>query len=180
MILLDMCGVLLSSQNFDAGQCYQINSGNLSRQRQRQFPHTTNALMGADLWCQHDIQLPTDTSSSQPYTLYWVWDWPTAPGVCQNVPNGKQELYTTCMDVDIVFGDGISDMANSGFIAGQDLNSAAVSSELGLYGESFSGKQLVTSATTFHPSVTISGILGIPLVNLTGCEIRFIFWLLRA
>jgi hypothetical protein len=34
------------------------------------------------------------------------------------------------MDVDIVFGDGISDMASSGFIAGQDLNGAAVSSEL--------------------------------------------------
>jgi hypothetical protein len=34
------------------------------------------------------------------------------------------------MDVDIVSGDSISDMASSGFIAGQDLNSAAVSSEL--------------------------------------------------
>jgi hypothetical protein len=31
------------------------------------------------------------------------------------------------MDVDIVSGDSISDMASSGFIAGQDLNSAAVS-----------------------------------------------------
>ena len=29
-------------------------------------------------------------------------------------------------------------------------------------------------------SLEISGILGIPLVNLTGCEIRFVFWLLRA
>src|SRR5271156_5311150 len=28
--------------------------------------------------------------------------------------------------------------------------------------------------------VTISDILGVPLVNLTGCEIRFVFWLLRA
>jgi hypothetical protein len=28
--------------------------------------------------------------------------------------------------------------------------------------------------------VTISGILGIPLLSLTGCEIRFVFWLLRA
>jgi hypothetical protein len=27
-------------------------------------------------------------------------------------------------------------------------------------------------------NVTISGILGIPLVNLTGCEICFVFWLL--
>jgi hypothetical protein len=34
------------------------------------------------------------------------------------------------MDVDIYLGDGISDIASSGFIAGQDLNSAAVSSEL--------------------------------------------------
>ena len=28
--------------------------------------------------------------------------------------------------------------------------------------------------------VTISGILGIPLVNLTGCVIRFVFSLLQA
>ena len=62
--------------------------------------------------------------------MYWVWDWPTAPDVDPNVPDGKQELYTTCMDIDIVAGDGISDMASSEFIAGQDLNSATVSSEL--------------------------------------------------
>jgi hypothetical protein len=30
----------------------------------------------------------------------------------------------------------------------------------------------------FMQFVTISGILGIPLVNLTGCEIRFVFWFL--
>jgi hypothetical protein len=30
------------------------------------------------------------------------------------------------------------------------------------------------------PCVTISGILGIPLVNLTGYEIRFAFWFLWA
>jgi hypothetical protein len=124
----DMRGVLLSSQNFDDGQCYQINSGNISQQRQQQFPHTANALMGADLWCQHDIQLPANAPSGQPYTLYWVWDWPTTPGVDPNVPDGKQELYTTCIDVDIS-GDGISGMTSSGFIAGQDFNSAAVSSE---------------------------------------------------
>src|SRR4051794_7912701 len=53
----DMRGVLLSSQNFDDGQCYQINSGIISQQRQQQFPHTANTLMGADLWCQQDIQL---------------------------------------------------------------------------------------------------------------------------
>ena len=45
---------------------------------------------------------------------------------------------------------------------------------------------LPTSATEIKSfiistrGVTILGILGIPLVNLTGCEIRFVFWLLRA
>src|SRR5277367_3063736 len=110
------------AKNFDDGQCHQINSSPISQQRQQQFPHTADTLMGADLWCQHDIQLPANAPSGQPYTLYWVWDWPTAPGVDPNVPNGKQELYITCMDVDIVSRDGISDMASSGFIAGQDLN----------------------------------------------------------
>lgn len=40
------------------------------------------------------------------YTLYWVWDWPTAartPGF----PNGKPEVYTTCMDVDVVDAAGL-------------------------------------------------------------------------
>jgi hypothetical protein len=129
-MILDMRGVLLSSQNFDDGQCYQINSGNISQQRQQQFPRTANALMGADLRCQHDIQLPADAPSGQTVHLVLVWNWLTALGVDPNVPNGKQELYTTCMDVDIVFGDGISDMASSGFIAGLDLNRDAVSSEL--------------------------------------------------
>jgi hypothetical protein len=30
-------------------------------------------------------------------------------------------------------------------------------------------------STSMRRVVTISGILGIPLVNLTGCEIRFVF-----
>jgi hypothetical protein len=34
------------------------------------------------------------------------------------------------MDINIVSGDSISNIASSGFIAGQDLNSTAVSSEL--------------------------------------------------
>jgi hypothetical protein len=126
----DLRGVLLSSQNFDDGQCYQINSSPISQQRQQQFAHSADALMGADLWCQQDIQLPANAPCGQPYTIYWVWDWPTSPGVDSNIPNGKQELYTTCMDVDIISGDGDSALASSGFIAGQDLNSAAVPSEL--------------------------------------------------
>ena len=97
----DKRGVLLASQPFDDGQCYQVNSGNISTERQKQYPHTSNQLMGANLWCQNDIALPADAPSGKPYTLYWVWDWPTAPGVDPNLPNGKAEIYTTCMDIDI-------------------------------------------------------------------------------
>ncbi|KAK3173764.1 hypothetical protein OEA41_007096 [Lepraria neglecta] len=97
----DKRGVLLATQPFDDGQCYQVNSGNISTERQNQYPHTANQLMGASLWCQNDIALPADAPSGKPYTLYWVWDWPTAPGVDPNLPNGKAEIYTTCMDIDI-------------------------------------------------------------------------------
>ena len=125
----DKRGVLLSSQNFDDGQCYQVNSSPISAQRQAEFPHTADALMGINMWCQQDIALPANAPSGQPYTLYWVWDWPTAPGIDPGVPNGKQEIYTTCMDVDIISGGGNSNFASSGFIANQDLNYAAVPSE---------------------------------------------------
>jgi hypothetical protein len=125
----DKRGVLLSSQNFDDGQCYQVNSGTISQQRQQEFPHTAEALMGVNIWCQQDIALPANAPSGQPYTLYWVWDWPTAAGVDPGLPNGKPEIYTTCMDVDIVSSSGPSNNAAAGFITGQDLNYAAVASE---------------------------------------------------
>ena len=97
----DKRGKLLATQPFDDGRCYQVNSGSISTARQSQYPHEANQLMGANLWCQNDISVPTDTPSGQPYTLYWVWDWPTMPGVDPNLPNGKAEIYTTCMDIDV-------------------------------------------------------------------------------
>jgi hypothetical protein len=121
---------LLSSQNFDDGQCYQVNSGTISQQRQQEFPHEADALMGVNLWCQQDIALPANAPSGQPYTLYWVWDWPTAAGVDPGLPNGKPEIYTTCMDVDITSGSGTSNNVPAGFVTGQDLNHAAVAAEL--------------------------------------------------
>ena len=119
-------GVLLATRNFDDGQCYQINSGSISKARQKEFPHQANQLMGANLWCQSDVTLPTSISGSS-YTLYWVWDWPTAPGTA-GFPNGKNETYTTCMDISISSGSGSSQSID--FIQNQDLNSAAIQSEL--------------------------------------------------
>ncbi|RDW73239.1 hypothetical protein BP6252_07146 [Coleophoma cylindrospora] len=120
-------GVLLATKFFDDGQCYQANSASISQVRQKEFAHATTSLMGPDLWCQNDIQLPSNVTGT--YTLYWVWDWPTL-----NADNtvAKNESYTTCMDVDIsnVASSGSSKKAVS-FAKGQDLNFAAVSSELG-------------------------------------------------
>ena len=97
----DKRGVLLAVQPYDDGRCYQVNSGSISTQRQSLYPHQADQLMGTSLWCQNDISLPANAPTGKPYTLYWVWDWPTAPGVDPGLPKGKAEIYTTCMDVDI-------------------------------------------------------------------------------
>ncbi|PLB45562.1 hypothetical protein P170DRAFT_389500, partial [Aspergillus steynii IBT 23096] len=122
----DKRGVLLSTQDFDDGQCYQINGGKISKDRQAKFPHEADELMGANLWCQQDIRLPENLPSDKLYTLYWVWDWPTAPGVDRSLPRGKQELYTTCMDVQLTGKSDSKEHAQAKYVDGQSLNSAAV------------------------------------------------------
>ncbi|KIX07412.1 uncharacterized protein Z518_02065 [Rhinocladiella mackenziei CBS 650.93] len=124
-------GVLLSTRDFDDGQCYQVNGGQISQQRQQQFPHTPNSLMGADLWCQQDIEIPSDAPTGQPYTLYWVWDWPTLPGTA-GFPDGKQEIYTTCMDIDIVDDTGVDPVSKvqASYAQGQPLENAGIAEQL--------------------------------------------------
>ena len=97
----DKRGKLLATQNFDDGRCYQVNSGAISKARQSQYPHSPDKTMGTDLWCQTDIKIPDDAPAGKPYTLYWVWDWPTEPNVDPAIPKGKAEIYTTCMDIDV-------------------------------------------------------------------------------
>lgn len=126
----DRRGRLLATQPFDDGVCYQINSGNISTARQAAHPHEPDQLSGANLWCQNDIAIPTDAPTGKPYTIYWVWDWPTAPGVDPNLPKGKAELYTTCMDVDIVAKPAskrrVKARQQAAPSAGNNLNSAAI------------------------------------------------------
>ncbi|KAL8822658.1 MAG: hypothetical protein Q9191_006608 [Dirinaria sp. TL-2023a] len=123
-------GKLLATFNYDDGQCYQVNGGAISQSRQKQDAHTADQTMGADLWCQNDLQLPTDAPSGKPYTLYWVWNWPTAPGT-PGVPNGKLEFYTTCMDIN-VNGQASNNKAESSisFKQGQNLDSAGVAGQI--------------------------------------------------
>ena len=175
----DKRGVLLSTRDYDDGQCYQVNGGEISLTRQKTFVHTANPLMGADLWCQQDIQIPASAPSGQPYTLYWVWDWPTMPGTA-GFPEGKQEIYTTCMDVDIVQNADTQQKAvGVSFVKGQDLGNAGVAAQVAdianptaVTGQSIpfqaasgtpsptddSGKQtLSAAATTTQPSSQTSG-----------------------
>lgn len=97
----DKRGKLLATQDYDDGVCYQINGGDISQSRVKEFPHQADDVMGRDIWCQNDIALPSDLSVGKPYTLYWVWDWSTLPNIDPNLPDGKVEIYTTCMDIDI-------------------------------------------------------------------------------
>lgn len=100
-------GRLLATRNYDDGQCYQMNDGVISTSRQKQFNKVATNPQGADLWCQADIQLPTDLTTASNYTLYWVWDWPTLSKANamigeKGVNVTKPEIYTSCMDLKIV------------------------------------------------------------------------------
>lgn len=125
-------GRLLTSQYFDDGQCYQINIGYISEQRQTQFHRVAEpgSFQGANLWCQTDVLLPNDLEVGKDYTLYWVWDWPTMDGTgTVTLP----ELYTTCMDVTIAEAKNVG---NTGAVVLADGDSTSVPFvEIRNYGE---------------------------------------------
>ncbi|KAL4998808.1 hypothetical protein BDV10DRAFT_166322 [Aspergillus recurvatus] len=143
-------GVLLAKRDYDDGRCYQVNGGEISQKRQKEFPHEADQYMGGDLWCQADIALPSNAPSGKPYTLYWVWDWPTAAGVEPSLPNGKQEVYTTCMDVDVVGHPDSRTSTDAKYDHDQSLNGASVPEQ---FKEIFSSKSGGSSeATSIEPA----------------------------
>ncbi|KAK8193776.1 uncharacterized protein BKA78DRAFT_249062, partial [Phyllosticta capitalensis] len=99
----DKRGKLLVSQNFDDNRCYQINSSPISTTRQKEYPDPIPGQPGTnnEQYCETDVKIPEDISSSKPYALYWVWQWPTAPNMDPSLPDGKDEWYTTCSDVSV-------------------------------------------------------------------------------
>ena len=151
----DKRGKLLATQPFDDGHCYQVNSGSISQQRLQQYPHPADQLMGADLWCQNDIKLPIDAVSGKPYTLYWVWDWPTEPGVDPSLPKGKAEIYTTCMDVDITAANKRDFMEPRALQARASGNGAVNSAAIPSYMSSLSasGSSAPIASSTLLPTV---------------------------
>ncbi|PGH05506.1 hypothetical protein AJ80_08327 [Polytolypa hystricis UAMH7299] len=126
-------GMLLSTHNYDDGRCHQKNDGPISTDRQKKFKHEAEQPMGVDLWCQNNLRLPANAPSGKPYTLYWVWDWSTVPGGDKNLPEGKPELYTTCIDIDIVAENKLKSLvagSQQGYIKDQSLNRAAIASQM--------------------------------------------------
>ncbi len=124
----DKRGRLLANQSFDDGQCYQVNGGPVSAERQAKFKKANDPLMGGDLWCQTDIKLPTDLPAGKPYAVYWAWNWDTQKGT-PGLPDGLAERYTSCMDFDIVAGNKARDLAGASYVDGQPLSNAAVASK---------------------------------------------------
>lgn len=97
-------GRLLTIQNFDDGRCYQLNPNSkisVSRQASNPDPSPGQPASKNEQWCETDIQIPSDAPAGS-LALYWVWQWPTLPGMDPGIPYGKDEIYTTCSDVNIV------------------------------------------------------------------------------
>ncbi|KNG45671.1 hypothetical protein DDE82_009108 [Stemphylium lycopersici] len=99
-------GRLLAAQNFDDDRCYQLRTDitALGEARRLQTPNPKPGQPGSEheLLCETNVRLPDDVTVGQTYTLYWVWQWPTAPQQEPGPVNGKDEYYTSCIDVDVV------------------------------------------------------------------------------
>jgi hypothetical protein len=80
------------------------------------------------LFCETNVQLPVTATKGKPYTFYWVWQWNTAPGKDDGLPQGKDEYYSTCIDVDVASAEmALATEAESKFALGQqDAMSVAV------------------------------------------------------
>ena len=94
----DKRGKLLAANDFDDGRCAQVNPSTLSSSRMAATADSDNA----EIPCETNVHLPKNLTVGQPYTLYWVWQWNTEAGKFPGLPIGKDEYYTTCMDIDMV------------------------------------------------------------------------------
>ncbi|PSN65204.1 hypothetical protein BS50DRAFT_601668 [Corynespora cassiicola Philippines] len=105
----DKRGKLIATNDYDDGRCYEVNNSERSLQRQQANP---NAIKGqpfpevgqnstVPLACETNAILPEDAQTGKLYTIYWVWQWNTKPGVDPGLPKGKDEYYSTCIDIDV-------------------------------------------------------------------------------
>jgi len=123
-------GRLLAINNYDDGRCYQVNNNETSVQRQKLFPDPIPGQPGSshEQWCETNIQLPKDAQAGS-LSVFWVWQWPTLPNMDPGLPVGKDEIYTTCSDIQVVAdANSIKSTVGGKVASGQDPQTAAVKS----------------------------------------------------
>jgi hypothetical protein len=78
---------------FDDGYCFENNGSPIALERNKVHHRQRLDVEGLNVWCSQDISLPPTLQAGDIYTLYWVWNF-----------NGFQtvEVYTTCIDIDII------------------------------------------------------------------------------
>jgi hypothetical protein len=129
-------GVLLATNDFDDGRCYELNSTPEMKVRSKEVPNFASGQVSDGpgnfaLMCETNVQLPKTLDKGKPYTMYWVWQWNSSPVPEKNF-KGKDEYYTTCMDIDMVSNDAAQAADASGVVSKnalpqQDAMSVAVS-----------------------------------------------------
>ncbi|KAF2473309.1 uncharacterized protein BDR25DRAFT_352730 [Lindgomyces ingoldianus] len=69
-----------------------VNAGNISLTRQQEFLDPVEGQPGSvyEQWCETDVAIASDVSINSTYAVYWVWQWPTAPGTLGAL-EGKDE-----------------------------------------------------------------------------------------
>jgi hypothetical protein len=102
----DSRGVLLAMNDYDDRRCYLNNETPIAQERKLADPAymagtPQSGPANSVMYCETNVKLPDTIEQGRPYTLYWVWQWPTLPGKNDGLPNGKDEYYSTCIDVDV-------------------------------------------------------------------------------
>ncbi|KAK7430255.1 hypothetical protein QQZ08_003230 [Neonectria magnoliae] len=149
-------GQLLATRNYDDGQCYQTNPGELSTQRASSLADQ-GAEHDQELACQSDIKLPDNLKPGSIYTIYWYWDWPdlnsdaidieaTADGKFpwagtfmrgEKDPNGltmdaiaRNESYASVIDIKIVGSSdesfAVKDLNTLDYVENQNIYSVGI------------------------------------------------------
>ncbi|KAL4730201.1 hypothetical protein ACLX1H_002233 [Fusarium chlamydosporum] len=154
----DKRGKLIATRNYDDGQCYQPNAGQISTGRSNELK-PKGAIHEKELACQSDIKLPTDLKAGDIYTIYWYWDWPdlnsdkidmeaTKDGRFpwagtfmrgEKDPNGftmdaiaRNESYSSVLDIKITGSEGFGakDLNVLNYVDNQNVYSAGIEAQM--------------------------------------------------
>ncbi|EON98590.1 hypothetical protein UCRPA7_5951 [Phaeoacremonium minimum UCRPA7] len=156
----DKRGRLLATRNYDDNQCYQVNGGEISTERQKEFFNNNE-----ELWCQADIQLPSDLKVGSTYTLYWVWDWPTfsTDDVPTSESNGTitlTEMYTSCADISLVDPCSIDSPACAGINGTKSALTLASLANTFVKGQPYQESAILSQLEKGNFAVAVPGIEG--------------------